>query len=111
MYTLNDSSVQRRIADAIRRECPPPYQDDLLRCASLFADLVVRMQHAPRPELTRAVQAIVVEHCYVVEGGDWPADEFDGIERATRRIAVHLDRCRRDPQQAGAAEEPAQVFG
>lgn len=113
MPTLSNNPLEDRIAEAVRRECAPPYQDDLMRCVPLFAAVVVQMPDISQQWLLRTVRVIAIEHCYVVDGGDWPADEFAGLERATRRIAAHLHRYRRESRldHAGGDDHGSNMYG
>ena len=103
--------LDERIARAIERTCAQPWRDDLLRCVPIFAELVVHTRHLPRERLARAVRAVIAEHCLVIDGGDWPEDEFDGIEQATRIIVRCLHSIREVKEEMDPAEAAPQIFG
>lgn len=103
--------LDERIARVIERACAPPWRDDLLRCVPIFAELVVQEQEIPRERLARAVGEVIVEHCLVIDGGDWPEDEFNGIEQATRIIVRCLYRIRAAGDDAESANPAPQMFG
>lgn len=103
--------LDERIAHAIERTCVPPWRDDLLRCVPIFAELMAYTRDLPRERLARAVRAVIAEHCLVIDGGDWPEDEFDGIEQATRIIVRCLHSIREVNEETDAAEPAPQLFG